>query len=119
MDDKIDASRIMAAAYCTFAYPPTAAEAVEQLTAALAAAEKRKAAEEIRQQTLARIKNEAALAHATSLLLRDINTLAQGRITAPSSPLATFRKELQPLAATYGMKIVLVGDKTQATLVQA
>jgi hypothetical protein len=52
---------------------------------------------------------------ARSLVLKD--TLPQ-HSQAPEF-FATFRKELQPLAAEYGVKIVLIGDKTTATVVLA
>lgn len=65
-----------------------------------------------------RIDGEVALAKATLLLLSDVRTLCvHGMSTVPRTELAAFRKELQPLAETYGVRIVLIGDKSTATLV--
>lgn len=62
------------------------------------------------------IQYHVSLAAATTALL--------GSIQSPKSPvrgdlLALFRKELAPLARHFGWKIVLVGDRTAALLVQA
>lgn len=57
----------------------------------------------------------AKLANATTHLIASI----QGASIAPRSEFVTFRKELQPLAAELGYRIVFVGDRTTAALVQA
>lgn len=69
----------------------------------------------------ARIKEELALAEATQVLLTHIRQLVvgQARSVNGSRPLARFIKELQPLARTYGVKIVKVGNGELATLVLA
>lgn len=69
-----------------------------------------------------RIDNDVKLAEATALLLVRIRSLALAASNATSVGLpefARFRKELQPLAESYGMKIVLVGDRTTASVVAA
>lgn len=106
--------------------PPTAAEhrkiadaidahdaklAEEQAAADAAMAERRALGE--------RIQYEIALAEATSQLLAFIRSLLLSEVCVDSSTVfATFRKELQPLASTYGVKIVLIGQKDRATLVR-
>lgn len=67
-----------------------------------------------------RITAELGLCAATAVLLRNVRSLVlESAATVPaSSELARFRKELQPLAETYGLRIVLVGDRTTATLVK-
>lgn len=58
------------------------------------------------------------LANATSLLIRSARELVVSKVTSLANEnFATFRKELAPLAAGYGVKIVLIGDKTRAVLV--
>ena len=66
----------------------------------------------------ARINYDLDLADATCYLLSDIRSFALRGHGAPSAKAthARFRKELTPLAAAYGVKIVLIGDKTTATL---
>jgi hypothetical protein len=68
-----------------------------------------------------RFAHDAGLAHATSELLAAGRGLLLGniRVAATLSIIAKYRKELAPLAASYGLKIVLVGDKSTATVVQA
>jgi len=69
----------------------------------------------------ARIKEELALAEATQALLTHIRQLVveQTRSVNGSKPLSRFIKELQPLAQTYGVRIVKVGNGELATLVLA
>lgn len=96
----------------------------EQTSAELAQQAEQQA---VREETLAektalnnRISYEVALANATIILLASLRSLLLGEVpsVAPQAVLAKFRKELQPLAETYGVKIVCVGDKTTATLVK-
>jgi hypothetical protein len=54
------------------------------------------------------------LAAATSELLQMLKVNG----STPSAALASFRKELQPLAVEFGAKIVLIGNGGTATLVQ-
>lgn len=66
-----------------------------------------------------RINFERDLASATITLLDEVRNVTLGvSVAAVSESFARFRKELQPLARTYGVKITLVGDKTKATLVR-
>lgn len=68
----------------------------------------------------AQFDNDRDLAQATIDLIFSARVLRTG-IVAPTSvreeSLARFRKELAPLAESYGVKIVLTGDKTTATVV--
>lgn len=67
-----------------------------------------------------KLEYQRALAQTTdSLLGRIREVVVDGGAVANYPDFAKFRKELQPLAETYGVRIVLVGDKTQATLVKA
>lgn len=68
---------------------------------------------------VASLKRDADLAKATSSLIGAIGALLLGQPSEDtlSSLMAEFRTELQPLANVYGCKIVLVGNKTKATLV--
>ena len=68
-----------------------------------------------------RIEQDLELALATSALLIGAKDLLLGNNTHGTSArmFAKLRKELAPLAESYGVKIVLVGDKTSATLVKA
>lgn len=74
-----------------------------------------------RDRIAARISDELALAEATQTLLTHIHQLVvdQTRSVNGSKALAYFIKELQPLAQTYGVKIVKVGNGELATLVLA
>lgn len=66
-----------------------------------------------------RIDSDRALASATSILLNGIEAvLLRGLNASNETVWAERRKELQPLAESYGCRIVLVGDKTKATLVR-
>lgn len=67
----------------------------------------------------AKIDAEFALAEATRTLLADIRILrlADSRLTFRRREFAVYRKELAALAASYDVKIVLVGDKSAAMLV--
>lgn len=70
----------------------------------------------------AQFDNDRDLAQATIDLIFSARVLRTG-IVAPCSvreeSLARFRKELAPLAESYGVKIVLTGDKSTATVVLA
>lgn len=94
------------------------AELVTMLQQKLAEAGAALAAKNERDALAARIDAEIALAVATLTLLDDIRNL---RLTNNQmyrrKEFATYRKELAALAATYDVKIVLVGDKTTADLV--
>lgn len=64
-----------------------------------------------------RIDYEHALAAATARLLADVQNITLGGGRADQSEyLVRFRKELAPLAGTYGFRIVPVGDKSVAVL---
>lgn len=66
----------------------------------------------------AKIDAEIALAEATRTLLADIRILRlTDNQTHRRTEFAVYRKELAALAASYDVKIVLVGDKSAAMLV--
>lgn len=73
-----------------------------------------------REAMIARIGAQQDLLNATRTLLGDLQELlVEGRTHADSRTLyAKHRKELAELAGEYGYKIVLVGDKTRATIVK-
>lgn len=91
------------------------ADELEQAAREARADEEARAAKE---KIEARINRDETLAMATVALLRQINyLLVDGGECSALHNLAEFRKELQPLAETYGVRIVLIGDKSTATLV--
>lgn len=93
---------------------PTMNRTSIELRAELAAAE---AAESTAAEIAARqakLDGYRKLAEATTLLLGRIGD----RSTVPSSLLAEHRFKLKALAAEFGFRIVLIGDRTKAVLVQ-
>ena len=95
-----------------------AAERVALLQLELAEAEAALAAKNERDALAAKIDAEIALAEATRTLLADIRILRlTGNQTFRRMEFAVYRKELAALAASYDVKIVLVGDKSAAVLV--
>ena len=97
---------------------PSTAEVVEQARAKLVQAEAALAAENERNALAAKIDAEIALAEATRTLLADIRILRlTNNQTHRRKEFAQYRKELAALAASYDLKIVLVGDKSAAVLV--
>ena len=66
---------------------------------------------------LRRVEYDIALAEDTISLLGAVSSLVSASGGCGHYDLAEFRRQLQPLALTYGYKIVLVGDKTKAMLV--
>ena len=94
------------------------AERVALIKQELAEAEAALAAKNERDALAAKIDAEIALAEATSTLLADIRILRlTGNQTHRRMEFAVYRKELAALAASYDVKIVLVGDKSAAVLV--
>ena len=94
------------------------AERVALIQQELAEAEAALAAKNERDALAAKIDAEIALAEATRTLLADIRILRlSNNQTHRRKEFATYRKELAALAASYDVKIVLVGDKTAAVLV--
>lgn len=91
---------------------PSPEERIKQAQEALAQAEQAKAQHDALKALAARLDYEEALARTTLNLLRYIRRSD----FAPDYEFAKFRKELNPLAETYGFKLVLVGDKTRAAL---
>lgn len=84
--------------------------------AAEAAAAKAKAAKDA---TMARIGYHQALGTATLSLLESIKeSIKSAGPVVPEKQFVQFRKELSPLAKSYGFAIVVVGDRTAATLVK-
>ena len=97
---------------------PSTAEMVEHARAKLEQVEAALAAENERNALAAKIDAEIALAEATRTLLEDISNLRLvNNQTYRRKEFATYRKELTALAASYDVKIVLVGDKSAAVLV--
>ena len=94
--------------------------AVDAARAALAAAEAALADKTAREALAARIDADCKLAGATAALLHYVERLrVHGLEPRQSTQLAQYRKELSALAESYGVRIVLVGDKTAAMLVLA
>ena len=94
------------------------AERVALIQQELAVAEAALAAKTERDALAAKIDAEIALADATRTLLADIRILRlTNNQTHRRKEFAQYRKELAALAASYDVKIVLVGDKTAAVLV--
>ena len=93
-------------------------ERVTMLWRELAEAEAALTTKNERDALAAKIDAEIALAEATRTLLADIRIL---RLTTNQThrrkEFATYRKELAAIAASYDVKIVLLGDKTTAGLV--
>lgn len=100
--------------------PQGSAARVEYAQQALAEAEAALAAENDRKAYAEKLVNQRALAQATILLLDDArgHNLHGYVSSANRAEYATFRKELQALAAEHGLKIILIGDKTNGTLVR-
>ena len=98
--------------------PQCPAERVALIQQELADAEAALAAKNERDALAAKIDAEIALAEATRTLLADIRILRlTNNQTHRRKEFAQYRKELAALAASYDVKIVLVGDKTAAVLV--
>lgn len=80
----------------------------------------KQAAKEAKDALVQRTLDDAKLAEATCQLLIDIRKLVNGEsvhVAAQAQAIyADLRKQLSPLAASYGYKFVLVGDKTKAAL---
>lgn len=99
--------------------PDSQAENVKRIEKSLEIAKQAEQAAIVRAELATRINTERSLAAATTLLLGGIEgVLLSGYGASNQAEWATFRKELQPLAESYGVRIVLVGDKTRATLVR-
>lgn len=95
--------------------------AVEDARAALAAAEAALADKTASEALAARIDADCKLAGATTALLHEVARLRLHGLEPVHGNvhLAKYRKELSALAESYGVRIVLVGDKTAAMLVLA
>lgn len=100
--------------------PKDTQEAVDAARAALAAAEAALADKTARDALADRIDADCKLASATTALLNEVaRQRVHGLEPQRSTQLAQYRKELSALAESYGVRIVLVGDKTAAMLVLA
>lgn len=94
------------------------AKRVAWLQQELAEAEVALAAKTERDALAAKIDDDIALAEATRTLLADIRVLrVAGNQLYHRNEFAQYREELAAIAKRYGVRIVLVGDKTAATLV--
>lgn len=93
---------------------------VEQAKAALEHAEAVLAAENEKREFDERIQYQIDLAAATYDLLHAIRAIEKhvNYVQSLSEQRARFKKELSPLAAEWGYKIVLIGDRSKAMLVQ-
>ena len=87
--------------------------------AALAAAEAEQVRCDRREALRQRIEYESGLARTTKQLLADIAALLLHHVRhiSPGTYYADYATELQPLAKTYGCKIIPVGDRTLGTVV--
>ena len=87
--------------------------------AALAAKEAEQAEADRREALRQRIEYESGLASTTKQLLADIAALLLRNVRhiGPGTYYAEYATELQPLAKTYGCKIIPVGDRTLGTVV--
>lgn len=98
----------------------TPADRIKQAEAELAAAVQAKQEQDERDALVARFDNDRHLAEATiSLISRARSLRLKSSCEGSSDGLARFRKELSPLAESYGVRIVLTGDKSTATVVLA
>lgn len=99
--------------------PDTPEDAVKRAAAKLADAEAALAAKTAHDARIASIDADDALAKATRTLMSKIKYIVNGgNASDNSTELAQYRKELQPLAEKHGFKIVLVGNKKQACVVE-
>lgn len=115
-DDEPIARKLPCPAPCNRSGDP--AERVAMIQQELAEAEAALAAKNERDALAAKIDAEIALAEATRTLLADIRILRlTNNQTQRRKEFAVYRKELAALAASYDVKIVLVGDKSAAVLV--
>ena len=113
-------------AQCPTTPPPVVSITAAELRIAADEMEAREVVASAKAAVLARIKHDILLANATKWLLVAIAEFSQrdgsmrdGSVgtQTTSEQLCLFRKELQPLAASYGFKIVVIDDRTKATLV--
>lgn len=92
---------------------------VQRAKIELADAEAALATETANKELADKIDGQQRLAQATLQLLQDIkNIRLSGYAPEQRKQFAEYRKELAALAAEYGYKLVLVGNKTVAVLVE-
>lgn len=92
---------------------------VQRAQIELADAEAALATETANKELAVKIDGQQRLAQATLQLLQDIkNIRLSGYAPEQRKQFAEYRKELAALAAEYGYKLVLVGNKTVAVLVE-
>lgn len=92
---------------------------VQRAQIELADAEAALATETANKELADKIDGQQRLAQATLQLLQDIkNIRLSGYAPEQRKQFAEYRKELAALAAEYGYKLVLVGNKTVAALVE-
>ena len=111
-DDFIDRAAI--ARYAIYDHAARAAE----LRRAADVEDERHAAKVALDATVAKLAEDIVLANVTGSLLVDLRKLVKGETAhvAAQVSYADFRKQLAPLAESYGYKFTLVGDKTKAAL---
>jgi len=103
-----------------YGVPKTAEQIVQDAQQALADAEAALAAQIERDAFREELDNQIKNVQLVALLLNDIrNDAVVGIKTGPRMQYAEHRKMLNEYAEEHGYKLVLVGDKTEAMLVQA
>lgn len=103
-----------------YGVPKTAEQIVQDAQQALADAEAALASKQERDAFREALDNQIKNVQLVALLLNDIrNEAVVGIKTGPRTQFAEHRKMLNEYAEEHGYKLVLVGDKTEAVLVQA
>lgn len=94
--------------------------AAEQVEAEIAAEAAEKEAKAKRDAFVAQVKAEKTLVEIGAIMLGDIAKLIAGESSHVAAQIAyaDHRQGLSELARKYGYKLVLVGDRTKAALVQ-
>ncbi len=105
------------ACYVEVAAVDHAARAAE-LRRAAEVEDERHAAQVALDAKVAKLADDIVLANVTGSLLVDLRKLVKGETAhvAAQVSYADYRKQLAPLAESYGYKLTLVGDKTKAAL---
>ncbi len=100
---------------------PKPEEVIAKAEADIAKAQEQIEAANVKAALADRFNYDQELAQATVSLIGEAKRLILDGQTSASAntSFAKFRKQLSPLAATYGVKIVLVGNKSTATVALA
>jgi hypothetical protein len=125
MNDKDDFDAFMAGKRGSKVAAPSSVDATvdhatraAELRRAAEVEDERHAAQVALDAKVAKLTDDIALAHFTGALLIDLRKLVKGESVHVAAQFyyADYRKQLAPLAESYGYKLVLVGDKTKAAL---